>query len=977
MTSKNESSQNKASLLDRWLSLNKAQDTKAGITRLPDGQNAPLSSGQQKLWFLQQLYPENPFYNYTEAYRFNGKLDTGNLVKSFRLVAERHDILRTTVSISNGEAIQVVAGTATVEINQGDWKGQDIQDLIAKESSRPFDLKAGPLTRLSLIRMAEDDYLAIITMHHIITDEWSLSILLDEWAAFYETLQQGKSPAKEALPVQYADFSHWQKAQTVDNTHLEYWRQKLQGKLPVLNLPSDRTRPAIPSFEGGFCTQLLPGNLSERLKGLSKQTNTTMFVFLLAAYKVLLYRYSGQGDILVGTPFNGRDQVSLEKLIGYFIDTLVLRSDLSGDIRFIDLLAQVRQTSLDAFSHKNIPFETLVKELKPERYMSSNPLFQVMFVYHKAPSLPAFGPDLGVERVPFHPSSAKFDLTLHISEEQGQLSATFEYAKDLFEHNTIERMQGHLKTLLEGIVANPEATIADLPLLTPPERHQILTEWNSVTAPIDGSTLVHQMFEQHVSKTPDNTAVVFQGQQLTYKQLNEKSNSVASYLLEKGAGTNTLVGLYTERSLELIVGILGILKAGCAYLPLDPEYPAERTDFMVQDAGVPVILTQGHLTSHLSDSKIPLLTFEKATAQTCQSPHAFSVEVSKDDTAYVIYTSGSTGQPKGVPISHDNLRLSTLARLAYYPEAPKSFLLLSSFAFDSSVAGIFWTLSTGGRLVLSEKHIEQDINEVANLIAANNVTHTLMLPSLYTLLLQHAKVESLSSLQSVIVAGEACMPSLCALHNDTLENVGLYNEYGPTEATVWCTVHKVRKEDASGPVPIGRPIANAQVYILDEKLQPVPAGVAGELYVAGAGLARGYLNRPDFSAARFIANPFSDLPGGKMYKTGDLARFRGDGLIEFLGRADDQVKIRGFRIELSEIKETLKQLEGVRDATVLLHKAPGAPLLDNQETADTGQLVACMQGLETDKAVGLLKSVETLSESELEYMLEGMKKSNK
>ena len=980
MAIKNESSENKGSLLERWLNLNKAQETQKGITRHPEDKPVPLSSGQQKLWFLQQLYPDNPFYNYTEAFRFKGKLNTENLVQSFRMVVDRHDILRTTVRITEGEAIQVKDMGADIDISSMDWQKEatghknEVQRLIAQEAGRPFDLATGPLTRLCLVRMAPDDYLAIVTMHHIITDEWSLGILRDEWALFYNALQQGHHVSREPLAVQYADYAYWQKARQPDPSDLDYWKRKLQGTLPVLNLPTDRSRPVIPSFKGGFCTRRLPADLSEKLKDLTKKTDTTLFVFLLSVYKVLLYRYSGQRDILVGTPFNSRDQVSLEKLIGYFIDTLVLRSEISGESRFIDLPEAVRQTSLEAFSHKNVPFETLVSKLKPERYTSANPLFQVMFVYHKPASLPSFGPEVKFEQVTFEASSAKFDLTLHMGEENGRLSATFEYATDLFERATIERMQDHWQVLLKGIVENPETSIADLPLLTEPESHQILTVWNSTGMAIPENELfIHQMVEQQALKSPDNPAVVFQESRLTYQQLNEKANAVASHILEKRTGKNKLVGLYAERSVELITGILGILKAGCAYLPLDPEYPAERTHFMVQDAAVSLILTHEKFTSHFSDPSVRLLTFEETT-HTPVRP-ALPTPVSGDDPAYVIYTSGSTGKPKGVVISHDNLLHSTLSRLAYYPASPQSFLLLSSFAFDSSVAGIFWTLGTGGLLVLGENRIEQDINRLAGLIASHQVTHTLMLPSLYTLVLQHGDTEHLGSLQTVIVAGEACMPSLCALHAGTLTNATLYNEYGPTEATVWCMVHEVRAKDSKGPVPIGRPVPDTRIYILDERQQPVPAGVAGELYIAGAGLAQGYLNQPEFTADRFVNNPFAAEPEAKMYKTGDMARFRPDGLVDFLGRVDEQVKVRGFRIELSEINETLKQLESVRDAAVLLHRGPLIPSINDTGEVDTAQLVTCMEALENDEALGLLNSVEKLSEKELDFMLDKMKKS--
>ncbi|MDN5213758.1 amino acid adenylation domain-containing protein [Fulvivirgaceae bacterium BMA12] len=984
MTSKNKSSQNKGSLLERWLTLNKSQETPGGVAPRPEGTISPLSSGQQKLWFLQQLYPQNPFYNYTEIYRFTGKLNTEILLKSFRQVIARHEILRTTIALKDGEAVQIVNDDVAVDVVNHDFRHivvaqheQEIQSLISKESSHSFDLTRGPLTRLNMVKLSEDNHLVMITMHHIITDEWSLGILQKEWAMIYQALQSGNNPTLQTLTIQYADYAYWQKKRPVDPKHLAYWKEKLQGKLPVLNLPSDRPRPAIPSFEGGFCTQSFPIALSGRIQELAKETNTTMFVFLLAVYKVLLYRYSGQEDILVGTPFNGRDQVSMEKLIGYFIDTLVLRSKLSGNTKFTDLLAAVRQTSLDAFSHKELPFETLVKELKPDRYMSANPLFQVMFVYHKVPTLPSFGPDVTFEQVPFEAVSAKFDLTLHVSEKDGVLTATFEYAKDLFERTTIERIQRHLKVLIEGIAENPETAIEDLRLLTQPEQHQLLDEWNETGVPFEDGLLIHQLFERQAIDNPNAPAVAFQGKQLTYQQLNEQSNAIAAYLHEKGVGKGSLVGLFAERSTEFPVGILGILKAGGAYLPLDPDYPAERISLMIADAGIDVILTHDRLTANFSNTTLSLLTFEEAETRPSTVPQGLPNDLSADNLAYVIYTSGSTGQPKGVPVTHGNLLRSTQARFEYYPTTPESFLLLSSFSFDSSVAGIFWTLSSGGLLVVSDKRIEQDISQLANLIQDHRITHTLLLPSLYNLLLQYAPEKSLTSLRTIIVAGEACPPSLCKLHAHTMEHATLYNEYGPTEATVWCTVHKTSAEDKEGPVSIGRPIANARIYILDQKLRPVPVGVPGELYVAGAGLTQGYLGKPEISNIKFLPNPFSADPTDKIYKTGDLARYRADGLIEFLGRADDQVKIRGFRIELDEIKETLKTLDGIQDAAVLVHKEQKSAPIEDINSVDVKELVDYMTVLDAEKASELLRSVEILSENELDYMLDEMKKSNK
>jgi amino acid adenylation domain-containing protein len=972
---------NKKGLLERWLNRSKESAAPAGIQPRPAGVAVPLSLGQQRLWFLQQLYPGNPFYHYSDAYRLKGPLHFDKLMEAFEMLAERHEILRTTFPMVEGRPIQFINEEVKFDVSEFDLRHLTVSErraeaneLALKDVCRPFDLSRGPLVRITLIRLDDQEHFLLITMHHIITDKWSMEILQDELSKAYQQLKLNNPAKTDPLPIQYADYAYWQRSQATDETQLAYWKTKLAGELPILKLPTDYPRPVRPSFRGGLMERKYDRTLLDRLKSLSRQADTTLFVVLLTAFKILLHRYSRQEDILVGTPFSNRNRVSLERLIGFFNDTLALRSDLSGDPPFLNLVEQVRQTVLEAFGHKNTPFETLVKVLSPGRDLATNPIFQVMFLYHKESDHPSFAPDLSLEYGPFDLGVSKFDLTLYISEGEEDLTAIFEFAKDLFDPATIERMHEHMTLLLEAIVQNPKAPISSLPMLTDAERRQLLVDWNQTQTLLPEVSGIHRLFEEQARRQPDRPAVLFQYQRLTYGELNERADAMAGRLRMTGVGPDTVVGLCADRSPYLIVGIMAILKAGGAYLPLDPEYPLERLHFMVRDAEVPVILVQDHLSDLFAETGIKLYPLgEDVDLQKAPAP-ASSAETDRGDLAYVIYTSGSTGRPKGVPVTHRNLMYSTTARFDYYIQPPTCFLLLSSFAFDSSVAGIFWTLCSGGKLVLPERRIEQDMDRLADLIAIHEVSHTLLLPSLYALLLQHAPAEKLASLNLVIVAGEACSSSLCRNHFRMLPQVALYNEYGPTEATVWCAVYKVQPKDASGPVPIGRPIANTRIYILDQNHQPIPIGIAGELYVGGAGVAQGYLNRPDLTADRFISNPFSDDPADRLYRTGDLARYRPDGLIEFLGRADHQVKIRGYRIELDEIREALRRIPGVRDAAVIVREEQNPDDETGMEEAD--HLVELLKTLDPGEADRLLRSIEMLSDDELDYLLAEIKNDN-
>ncbi|HHH50299.1 MAG TPA: amino acid adenylation domain-containing protein, partial [Saprospiraceae bacterium] len=660
------------------------------------------------------------------------------------------------------------------------------------------------------------------------------------------------------------------------------------------------------------------------MQKLAKENDTTMYVVLLSAFQLLLYRYTNQSIILVGSPFINRDKVALEKLIGFFNETLVLRTQLSDELSFKQLIAQVKETTMQAFEHRDMPFDELVQNLKIKRQGNRNPLFQTMFVYNNSNTSTAIELDLKIEEETIELGVSKFDLTFFATDHQDYLEIALECSLELFEEDTILRMQNHLELILNAIATNPRQVISKIPLLTQSEQKQILIDWNDTKIPIPKYQGIHHLIEKMALKFPDKIAVVFEDKKMTYAQLEQKANHVSALLSKTNKVQNTIVGLFVERSIEMIVGILGILKAAAAYLPLDAEYPKERIEFMLADAEVNVVLCQSKLIEQakFSDVKILELNISKESSfSNLSKPKEFS----KDSLAYLIYTSGSTGQPKGVPISHQNLIHSTTARFHFFEKQPDAFLLLSSFSFDSSVAGIFWTLCSGGTLVVSKKRIEQDINALSNTINNNNITHTLLLPSLYHLLLQHASAKKLDSLNTVMVAGEACSSNLVSLHFKQLAKVALVNEYGPTEGTVWCTAHRLSPKDAFGLVPIGRPIPNVQNYILDKNLQAVPVGVIGELYIGGAGLANAYWKRRELSKTKFLLNPFSKNEKTLLYKTGDLARFRKNGLIDFLGRADQQVKIRGHRIELDEIKTRLLQIDSIQDAIVLIQNPKRNP----------------------------------------------------
>jgi amino acid adenylation domain-containing protein len=964
---------NQNSLLSKWLNREKKPDAPKGVQPRPEGTRVPLSLGQQRLLFLQQLYAENPFYHYADAYRFKGKLSVQSLVKSFEIAGQRHDILRTKVVSENGRAFQQINDKPLFEIAEHDLRGltetgleKVYRDLAIKEARKPLESPAGYVTRISILRLKEDEYLVVLTLHHIVMDKWSMQLLQKEVAEYYRKLTKGEVVNFMPLEIQYADYAYWQSLRKPNPENLTYWKNKLQNSLNFLELPTDLPRPTRPTFRGAYSIQQFSIELSNKLKNFCREQNKTLYTVMLAAFKILLKRYSGESDILVGSPFTNRDEIALEKLIGFFDDTLVLRSDLSNDPTFIQLLEKVWTTTQEAFAHKNMPFELLVKSLKPERYLNHNPLFQVMFIYHDVPEMPDFGNDLEVSHEPFDFGVTKFDLTLFIAEKAGVITAIFEYSKDLFVEETIERMHGHFRKLLEEIVENPNQPISKLSMITDRE-FELFSQWNDTRTATPKVKSVIELFNEQVASGFQKPALSFQKEKITYGELNRRANAVANYLVKLNPDKRHPIGLLVEPSIDMIVGIIGVLKSGLAYLPLDAQYPKKRLDFILEDSSVSVVLSQQHLSSLLSEHSVNVATIDEIIASESSEEPILPIAIDGEDLAYVVYTSGSTGQPKGVCVTHKNLVYSTTSRFDFYPNQPRSFLLMSSFSFDSSVAGIFWTLTAGGKLVLIERRMEQDLNSLREIFVSEKITHTLLLPTLYQTLIKNLPKQAFNTFNTIIVAGEACPKVLCNEHFKLLPDVELYNEYGPTEATVWATVYKTNTAESELNVPIGRPISNCQIYILDENQNRVPIGVSGELFIGGKGVAKGYFNNPELTNKYLIQNTFNPESSQQLYRTGDLCRYRSDGTIEFLGRKDDQVKLRGYRVELGEIQEAIKHNTMIREAVVKLeaiHKTA-----DGRDATMAERLLAHLEKMSFEEADEILKTVEKLSDGDIEFMI--------
>ena len=887
---------------------------------------APLSFAQERMWFLDQLEPGNPAYNRPVYLRLMGGLNVAVLEKSLNEIVDRHEALRTVFQATDGRPAQVVTPTLTLSLPVVDLhnlpeaeREEEVRRLTTEEAQRPFDLAQGPFLKAALLKLGEEEHLLLLFMHHIVFDGWSVGVLHRELTALYEAFSTGEPSPLPELPIQYADFAHWQRGWMdgdILQEGLAYWRQGLDGAPAVLELPTDRPRPAVQTSRGASQSMTLPKTLSKSLKVLSQGEGVTIFMTLLAAFGTLLHRYTGQDDIVVGSPIAGRNRAEMEGLIGVFINTLVLRTDFSGNPTFRELLGRVRETALGAYAHQNLPFEKLVEELKPERNLSHTPLFQVMFNYEDFPDKFTETQGLRIDEFGFDNKVALFDLTLEIVSKDEELSCIFEYNTDLFEEATIERMLGNYETILGGIVAAPEQRLSHLPLLTERERHQLLVEWNNTYTEYHRNSCVHELFEAQVERTPEAVALIFEDLQLTYQELNARANQLAHYLRSLGVGSETLVGIFMERSLEMIVGVLGVLKAGGAYVPLDPTYPKERIAFMLEDAQVSLLLTQERMVEALPQHSAHLVRLDtdwEVIAQESRENPASNINT--DNLAYVIYTSGSTGKPKGVQIPHSALT-NFLDSMCREPgmTSQNTLLAVTTLSFDIAALELFLPIIVGARVVVVSREVASNGKLLSDEIANSGAALMQATPATWRLLLESGWPGR--DQLKVLCGGEALSWELA---NQLLERgVSLWNMYGPTETTIWSSVHRVESEDKV--ISIGRPIANTQIYILDQHLQPVPVGVAGELHIGGDGLARGYLNRPELTVEKFIANPFSNESGGRLYKTGDLTRYLPDGKIECLGRIDHQVKIRGFRIELGEIEAVLSGHGSVGEAVALVRE---------------------------------------------------------
>lgn len=948
------------------------------VTGVP--QEAPmLSFSQQRLWFLEQLDPGNLAWNIPLFVRISGELDISALSNSIRQVTKRHESLRTTFDSVDGLPVQIISPELEFELEAVDIPGDpedepEIQALIEKlcrdEVKKSFDLESGPLLRVKLLRLSAVDHVLILVLHHIIADGWSLSIFVNEVAALYQvhnrlnkthekdtsiepkasTLDQASELFLPDLAIQYADFSVWQRKWLQGDTlkkQIDYWKEKLAGLPPVLDLPTDRPRPAVKTANGASESFLFPTSLSEKIMELSRSEGVTPYMFLLASFYVLLARYSGQDDICVGTAIANRTREALEGLIGFFVNTLVMRGDLSGDPTFRDLLMQTRETALEAYAHQDLPFEMLVEELQPERNLSYTPLFQVGFDYQDAQDEALKLPGITIKSLDLDSGTTPYDLLLSITHskdgasDQHYLGGTIEFNTDLYVRSSIQRLLRHYQTLLEAIVLDMDQKVAALPILSTEERQEILVNWNETEAEFPIDSCIHQRFELYAADHPDWIALRFESEEVTYGDLNRKSNRLAHYLGEMGVGPDVLVGISAVRSPEMIIAILGVLKAGGAYLPLDPSYPRDRLEFMCADSEIKILLSQSYLIEHLPvvDTVVSLdQDWEAILNYPDQNPELIN---SPDSLAYVIYTSGSTGLPKGTMLRHRGLcNLAEAQKVAFQIDHTKLILQFSPFSFDASVWEVFMALANGGALCLARQDVLSNGVEFIKLLKEKKVTTVTLPPSLMSVLPEdQVSHEALPDLVTVIAAGEACTREIVSKWAPGRD---FFNAYGPTETTVCASMKYVDSDDPADP-PIGRPIQNTKLYILDKKLQPVPVGIPGELFVGGISVAKGYLNRPELTPEKFIPNPFLanvndqsvDDRGfySKLYKTGDLVRYRINGDIEFLGRIDHQVKLRGHRIELGEIEAALRECKidqkaSIVDGVVIMREdTPGNPRL--------------------------------------------------
>jgi amino acid adenylation domain-containing protein len=897
-----------------------------------DGSALPLSFAQQRLWFIDQLEPGSAAYNMPFALRLRGRFDPSLLERAVTEIVRRHETLRTVFATVDGEPVQVVRDAAPVALPVTDLRSlaaesreAEVRRLARQEAVRPFDLAEGPLLRVSAVRLDDAEWAVLFTMHHIVSDGWSMGVLIREVSALYDALETGREAGLPELAVQYADFAAWQHGWLTGETleaELGFWRDKLADAPPLLELPTDRPRPQVQDPRGASARVALSAEVSRGLRALSRREGATAFMTLLAAWQLLLSRYAGVEDVSVGTPIAGRTRLETEPLIGFFVNTLVLRVDLSGDVSFRDLLGRVRETTLGAYQHQEIPFERLVEELAPERSMAHSPLFQVMFALQNnergglrmgALEMEPLAGGGGQEIV-------RFDLTLALAEDEQGFAGALSYRAELWDTGTIARLLDHFGHLLEQVATDAERRLSGLSLLRGPERTQVLEAWNRTAVAYPGERCVHELIAEQAARTPGAPAVRFREETLTYRELDRRANQLAHHLRRRGVGAETRVGVLVERGVEMIVGVLGVLKAGGAYLPLDPASPPERLARLLRDADARVLLTRARLDGLFPATPVERVRLDADWPAIAREPgHAPEAAAGPDSLAYVIYTSGSTGTPKGVGVSHRSV-VNHLwwVRHAVLGAAVEVLPATTPLFFDASVKQVLGPLLDGRTVWVMDEDTVRDPAALLGEIAGMEGLALNCVPSLWRMLLEQAGAqEALAGVRTLLVGGEALPPELVEQTFRRFPGLEVWNLYGPTETTVNATAGRVQRGRA---VEIGHPVGNASAYVLDTQGNPAPAGVPGELYVGGAGVARGYLGRPELTAERFVPDAFSGEPGGRLYRTGDRVRWTGEGHLEYLGRVDLQVKLRGYRIEPGEVEAVLREAAGVADAVVLVRE---------------------------------------------------------
>jgi len=941
-----------------------------GPIKAVGGNVYPLSHGQRAMWFQHQVAPEsiqNPIYKV----RVVSPMDVAVMSRIFKILVRWHESLRTTFELQEGEPVQrvhEVYESFFLHEDVSSWSEDKLQRRLREEAVRPFDLENGPLFRVYIFSRSETDHIMMFASHHIIIDLWSMAIIINAMSMLYPAaineqldIEQFPSPHK----YQYNNFIQWQEkllSSRKGNKLWQYWSDKLNGELPILELPSDRPRPPVQTFHGSSISFMVDRDLTDKLSLMAERYGCSLFHTLVSVYNVLLYRYTGQEDLIVGSPMIGRSKAEFTGIVGYFVNPVALRTRLSGEIKFNDLMRQVRKTVLEAISRHDYPFSLLVEKLHPERDPRHLPIFQTMFVYQKThptydDRLSKFALDISglkmnvagleMETLSLDKPTAAFDITLMMAETTDSIGATITYNTDLFDESTIARFWGHYKMLLEGIVTDAERPVSAIPMLTDEEKSSLLVDFNNTDVQFPSDKCIHQLFEAQVVRTPDAIAVIIDDESISYAEMNRQANRLAHSLQVMGVGPDSIVGICLERSIEMIIGLLAVLKAGGAYLPIDPIYPIDRIAFMLQDAGVPVLLTLSSLRERLRTLACKILYLDKdweisarKYAEVIYKQDMESIELDEnpesevrpENLAYVIYTSGSTGRSKGVMVQHKGLSNLVNAQTRGFNVSENSRVLqFASFSFDASVSEIFMALLTGARLVLARRETLISVPDLKTLLDDQQITTITLPPSLLSLL----PADGFSSLATVISAGESCPPDIADQWSTGRD---FYNAYGPTECTIGPTYYrygdsqydKSSEDQSASAIPIGHPIDNTQIYLLDTDLQPVPVGAPGEICIGGVGLARGYLRRPEMTAEKFIPKPFNAGYGERLYRTGDLGRFRSDGNVEFIGRADFQVKVRGFRIELGEIESFLNNHPSVKQSVVV---AQGDDLANNKLAA--------------------------------------------